>query len=634
MGLIVKAHDPVKGCDVALKMLLRNNNAAEVTRFMQECKATAILSHPCIIKINEYGVTNDGYPFMAMEFLPGEDLGTRIARHGALDMPEALEIFKQLCDTMSYSHSKGVVHRDLKPSNIMIQQTPDGTERITVVDFGIAKVVYTDGSSSPTDLTRTGQIVGSPLYMSPEQSLGKKVDFRTDIYSAGCVLYHALTGAPPIHGGSSIETLFKHVHEVPPSMAEASLGKRFPAALEAVVAKTLKKDPAERYETFDELKEALSTALRPGAVAGGKNESAKALNKNQKFPTPVLISVACVLFAGALVYLWFQQSHKTAMVHSANAVSNAKQLAAASNDAGSTTAKDDDLDEQSKTEGMVGEQVFGHGLKSMIDYGLQCHNTTVDLGQPGATDDTIKYLIRRLKETGVRLETLRLNGSRITDASLEMVADAHIPLTHISAQHTKITGKGLQAIARISTLQRLELCHDVEIDPAALQCIGGLKRLTSLNLDGVVVKPSKEKDFAFISQLKLLRYLNLDSSRHLPPRVFKYAERLPELQQVWCMSSNLTDESLNDIGNIDSLESLFIFDNTYTDAGIRNLSRLTGLTALLCGGHKITKGAIPSFVAMRNLTQLTLNDVPNFSEADVEQLKREMSHCAISVTGR
>jgi serine/threonine protein kinase len=632
MGLIVKAHDPVQGCDVALKLLLRNSNSGEVTRFMQECKATAILSHPCIIKINEYGVTNDGYPFMAMEFLPGEDLGTRIARHGALELPEALEIFNQLCDTMSYAHSKGVVHRDLKPSNIMIQQTPDGRQRITVVDFGIAKVVDPDGTSA--DLTRTGQIVGSPLYMSPEQSLGKKIDFRTDIYSAGCVLFHALTGAPPIHGESSIETLFKHVNEVPPSMAEASLGKRFPAPLEAVVAKTLKKDPAERYQTFDELKQALSAALRPGAVAEGQKGTAKIRRQNEKFPTALLIAVAALLFIGALGYLWFQSSQKSSVTRPGSAASDLNQSPAAVGGEGDKGPNLDDFDQRKTAEHIVGEEIFSGGVKPLIDYDLESQDTSIDLAQPGTTDDAIKYLIRRLKATGVHLNKLNLNRSQITDASMQMLADAQIPLTILAVQETKITGKGVKSIGLMSTLERLELNRDVEIDPSALQPLGELKRLTNLNLDHALVKRCKDQDFAFIARLRLLRYLNLSGSPHLPPRVFKYAERLPELKTIECVGSGLTDESLGDIGNIDSLENLYIVNDEYTDAGIAKLTRLTGLTVLGCSGAGITKASFTSFVAMRNLVKLNLHKTPNISSEDVSRLQGMMPQCQISLLAK
>lgn len=624
MGLIVKAYDPVRDCDVALKMLLRNNNPAEVARFLQECTATACLSHPSIIKIIESGVTEDGYAFMAMEYLPGEDLGTRISRHGALEFAEALEIFSQICDTMSYAHGKGVVHRDLKPSNIMLQPPVDGRQKIKIVDFGLAKLVYADGTSVQTELTRTGQIIGSPLYMSPEQALGKKIDFRTDIYSAACVLYHALTGAPPIHGESAIETLYKHVHEVPPPMSEASLGKKFPPALEDLVAKALMKDPAQRHQSFEELKQSLIEAMEPRA---GSKSPGKVAGK--RMPEKVFLRSNLALFAilpvivgiAAASFFWLKSAKDPATsqrtrphVHAASS-----EIAAAP-----------DLDDHAADPGSIlSDQYFSDGIRSPVDWALESKAPIIDLSQRGTGDGVIEYLVRRLKESHAPVSAVRLNESAVTDRGLKLLADAHISLLQLSLKDTKITSAGLQSVAKIRTLEKLELNNDHGIDSSSLKYLGELKRLKSLDLANVVHEPSKEEDFAFISDLKALKLLNLDSSEGLPPRIFKYAEGLSGLDSMSCRYSGLTDQSLQDIGRIKSLRELDIWDGTFTDKGIEKLAGLTGLKKLDCGGRRLTTAAFPVFVHLPNLTDLIIRKAIRISETDLDALRKEMPNCRI-----
>ncbi len=619
MGLIVKAYDPSEDCDVALKMLLRNNHAGEVTRFMQECRATANLAHRSIVKTKEYGVTDDGYPFMVMEYLSGEDLGTRLSRQGALDLADALDLFYQLCDTMSYAHAQGVVHRDLKPSNIMMLQDPASKQRIKIVDFGIAKVIYSDENSTQSDLTRTGQIIGSPPYMSPEQALGKKIDFRTDIYSAGCVIYHALTGAPPIHGDSSIETLFKHVHEVPPSMSEASLGRQFPPALEEAVATALKKDPAQRFQTFDEFKQALiAVQMGNNSTVSVQNHPAIVASKQPRKRVLATLAVACtVLSLGALFVLASRSLNRKAAAQSPTSV---EQKA-------TPQAPDPALDDRDSALTIAADQAVTRGMKSMIDYDVDSLNSRVDLSERGVTDEEVAYFVRRMKTGHAHVTTLSLSKSEITDKSLKLLADSHLPLKQLFAGKTKITGEGLKNIAQIGTLELLAINDDVKIDPQSFHYIGNLKRLKSLDMNGIVRKPTEEQNFAFLSKLTLLQSLSLNVCTGLPVHALRYAERLPQLTKLSCCSAALSDESLEDIGRIDSLETLLLNDNKITNKGINSLTALTGLTTLDCrNNHELDKEVIPAFAKMRNLTELSLNKRLRTNP----DLKTQMPQCKIN----
>ncbi len=192
MGVVYKAREIMLNRVVAIKML-QMNNATEVSvrRFQQEAQALAGLNHPNLVKVFALGVTDFGQPFMVMEFLDGIGLDALVRDNGRLPVERALSIFDQVCCGLEYVHDFGILHRDLKPSNIMLS---GAEQKVKLVDFGIAKIMDKTATKA---LTQTGEVFGSPLYMSPEQARGMPTDARSDIYSLGCVMYELLSGVPP-----------------------------------------------------------------------------------------------------------------------------------------------------------------------------------------------------------------------------------------------------------------------------------------------------------------------------------------------------------------------------------------------------------------------------------------------------
>lgn len=219
-------------------------------RFEVEAKATGRLDHPNLVKVHDSGLLPEGQPYFVMDLVEGKTLSDIIKARGMLPLLPAIQIFVQVGFALSYAHQSGIIHRDVKPSNIMI--VGGSAERtlnnaVKVLDFGLAKITGVDGFNQQT-LTKTGEIFGSPLYMSPEQCMGTAVDHRSDLYSFGCVMYETLTGAPPLIGESALSTMLKHQSEKPLSLKEASMGAEYPQQLVAIVEKLLAKDPAERYQ--------------------------------------------------------------------------------------------------------------------------------------------------------------------------------------------------------------------------------------------------------------------------------------------------------------------------------------------------------------------------------------------------
>lgn len=270
MGMIYKAKhkkpDRSAASDiVAIKLLLNDAKANEIVkkRFMVEARAASSLNHPNIIKIHEYSVSEDGLPFMVMDYLDGTSLD-ELLKSGGMDIESTLKFMIDICDALSHAHRHNVVHRDLKPSNIMVIKSDDGTDKPILVDFGIAKIFTQPGKTS-LRLTQTGEVFGSPLYMSPEQCMGQKLDGRADIYGLGCVIYECITGDCPFTGDNFLNIIFRHINDDPPRFARSSHEK----ALEEILLKALAKKPSDRYQSMTDLRKELEAYLHstsPGKV--------------------------------------------------------------------------------------------------------------------------------------------------------------------------------------------------------------------------------------------------------------------------------------------------------------------------------------------------------------------------------
>lgn len=216
-------------------------------RFQQEAKSSLLLEHPNIVRVYEFGIeTKLQQPYMVMDYVSGKPLNTILKEDGPLDETRTCALISEVCYALAHSHSKGVVHRDIKPGNIIVTDE----SRTKVVDFGIAKLTTTEEGQH---LTKTGEVFGTPLYMSPEQCLGQRVDGRSDVYSLGCVLYECLTGRVPFEGDNSVQTIFKHINDKPERFKSISTKLASLGNLETIVLKCLEKKSDERYQSVDDL---------------------------------------------------------------------------------------------------------------------------------------------------------------------------------------------------------------------------------------------------------------------------------------------------------------------------------------------------------------------------------------------
>jgi eukaryotic-like serine/threonine-protein kinase len=292
MGRVFLATQIPLGRQVAIKVLIPQSTDKEFRkRFLLEASISARLVHRNIVTVHDYGETEDGDLYMAMEYLDGDPLSKVINRDVRLSNDRVCRVAIQICRALRAAHQKGVVHRDLKPSNVMLlrDEEGDGVEQsdfVKVLDFGLVKVFEPHEKDTPnlsTDLTRAGTLLGSPKYMAPEQIRCAPIDPRTDVYSLGVIMFHMLAGRPPFLGPTSVEILNQHLKEPTPSIT-AIVGEATDLApeLEVIVRRAMEKNPADRYPSMDDLLSDLKAAHRliSGASVSVSISSPGAVDEN------------------------------------------------------------------------------------------------------------------------------------------------------------------------------------------------------------------------------------------------------------------------------------------------------------------------------------------------------------------
>lgn len=269
MGCVYKARHRILGKTVAIKMLHAEGLSSETTqrRFLNEARSASQVKHQNLASVHDFGITEEGEPYLVMDYVEGTSLSSRVKDSGKLPANRAIPIFKQICAGLVCIHRSGIVHRDLKPSNVILSSIDDGSEHVTIVDFGIAKVLASEGAGSALEsMTKTGEVFGSPHYMSPEQGLGYATDTRSDIYSFGCLMFAVLTGRPAFDG-EPLQILYKQINE--PIRFDAN--SDVPELLRDIVLKCVEKSPQDRFQTADDLLRALENAQAGKATPGVKN---------------------------------------------------------------------------------------------------------------------------------------------------------------------------------------------------------------------------------------------------------------------------------------------------------------------------------------------------------------------------
>lgn len=259
MGIVFKARQKVMDRDIALKLLPPELAKDEVNlqRLEREAKALAQLNHPNIIATYDFGLTDTAQGYLAMEYVEGLSLDELLEKVGILKPGRAVYIFKQIADGIRFAHQKGIVHRDLKPQNIMLTDIVS-KDQVKILDFGIARI-----AQDSKRLTRVGEVVGSPIYMAPEQCMGEAADGRADVYAFGVLMFRALTGHFPHMGPNLHETFMSKCTKDPPYFKDVAPRLQLPLELENICRKCLQRKPDDRYQQMEQVRDDLERIMMP-----------------------------------------------------------------------------------------------------------------------------------------------------------------------------------------------------------------------------------------------------------------------------------------------------------------------------------------------------------------------------------
>ena len=272
MGQVYLAEHVKMGRKSAVKVMNPGmvNDSYAISRFNREAANASRINHPNVAGIYDFGETPEGLIYLAMEFIEGESLTSLVEKNGALPPLRAADIAKQAADGLQVAHEMGIVHRDLKPDNIMIAKNRDGSDCVKVVDFGIAKAAGAENQK----VTKTGLVVGTPEYMSPEQLAGDKLDGKSDIYSLALVAYNMLTGKLPFEGETAQESMIMRLTDDPRPLSMTKPDTSWPAEVQAVMAKALQRKREDRYDSASKFGIALYQAVEhmPRAASAGATQ--------------------------------------------------------------------------------------------------------------------------------------------------------------------------------------------------------------------------------------------------------------------------------------------------------------------------------------------------------------------------
>lgn len=577
MGVLFRAHDKTLDKVVAIKALPSGNllGNEKVVRFQKEARAAGVLDHKNIVKVLDFGVTPSGDPYLTMEFVDGPSLAAAIESAGSLDMTTALRYFVEIADGLAHAHRHGVVHRDIKPSNVMLEGS-DELERVArIVDFGVAHMRRVDSDDQGFESTG-GNIIGSPGYVSPEVVSGGKADQRSDVYSFGCLMFETLTGHLPFINETALQTMADHVHSSPPELSDilAHVDNRdLACALSDVAMKCLRKHPAERFRSAEELKLALlncceyieeeqRAAITEGATAPGgifKNLSIQGAQIS-KFPL-LLIAVVVLVPIGLLIALLGPSI--IADITEEHKIEKTKMST-------DPLLREDSL-------------ASAHILSAM--------NPDGDFkDMPTVTPEKLsKYWLRRR-------QIASLTYVIVTDDAMRALES--YPVVRLELSQSKVSSKGLQSISRMNQLVDLKLDQVAGLTDEDLKVLLPRQELFSLSMKETDIT---DKGLKIITGLKGLKYFTVQGCQKITTRGITQLREMPNLVTLTMGQTNVSLTALKDFQRLRDVNAQY---KRLSSEEYETLASLKELRALTFTGCNFTKKDLFRFIDNNELLEI------------------------------
>ncbi len=641
MSVVYKARDRVLDRIVAIKQLSKELVSEQmVLRFQREACAYAALKHPNIVNVFDFGFDEENRPFLVMDFLEGRTLDEVISAKGQVPISETLPIFIQLLDGLSHAHAKGIIHRDLKPANVMIQRF-DEQLQVKILDFGIAKSTTHDSSSSWH--TQTGTVMGSPLYMSPEQSVSPNVDARADIYSVGCMLFETLTGQPPFRGQTLMETISKHRTEAPPKIAELVLGadapikenSATPSALsldmEAIVLAALQKNPDDRYQTASDMRADLlclqenwnKTQATDGTRSSGISRT-DVVKIAMSSAVAIVILYVCGICAGSLTV------QKTP---------DSKRAQKQTSPVAEKPAADSKLFESKEYDYWLDAHGGYHALHPDVELTSLPPNDVLvlNVGRTNrsnadasvATEASVAYQKRLEGLTNLQsLEKLTILNLQVTPKLLGAIASIK-SLQSVGIYDTKIPRSTVEVISKLPNLRSVEL-KGCDLIPEDLRPLARVRNLERLMLDQSPIGGRFSQ--TGIEKLRNLKTLGL-AHVHVTDADTSCISALSRLEVLMLEESRITAVGCAMLAKLQNLRFLSInYCPTVNDDAVKELSAVRVKTLELTCDRAVTNKSAPYLAKIKDLTKLDLTGC-SVTEAGMVTLSELRPDLSVKNTG-
>ncbi|MCA9803138.1 MAG: protein kinase [Cyanobacteria bacterium HKST-UBA02] len=554
-GNVYLCRDRLLNKKVAVKML-SILSANELLAFQEEARALSKLQHACIVSILDFGASQGELPYMVLEYVPGVTMEQYLDEHGAMTAEDACFVMDQVCQALAFAHRAGIYHRDVKPSNILLVSDEESGLGVRLIDFGVARLRQEEGSPGQG---RT--LAGTPAYMSPDQASGLEYDARSEVYSLGCVLFELLTGRPPFEAESPLEMLSMHAAVEPPLVSSLLEGP-VSGDLEEIVATCLAKSQDDRYQSVDQLRNALM------ALSGAEDAESELPARRGFRLSPMMTAcgAALLLILGILFYFSFSRDAGNA---DPGVSTEASPAPARKKSVVRLTVENTDFNELSPDK------------NEMIR----------PIGEGGTLKDAELEDVAELLR-GKEKVFLDLSADEIDGSGLHFLCDS--PIHGMLLSQNRLNLKTLEGLKRFKHLEVLRLSY-TNVDDDSLSTLAGLKSLS---------------------------ILDLDHCKKVTDEGVKSLIGIPGLQALALTSTGISDQSATYLRSMPALEFVFIEGTGITNAGLVQLSGMKRLRGLFLRNCSSVDGAGVSMIcrAMPRLERMSLGS-PALKEGDFVPLR-------------